>query len=187
MERRFHWTMLVVVGGLAAGAGLLTGGAASVRERNALKSKNAQLHSDVRQARELASEVENENQDFRAQLARISDTLRRREEEIAQLHAASAPMEFHPPMILDFDAVIEARIGELECEVAALKDQQQMQLAGVPGPVLLASAIETATPQRRAHSEASGVTKERCTAMTQKGTQCSRASRSAGKCWQHGG
>lgn len=189
MQRHLHWTSLVVVGGLSAGAGLLVGGAASVRERNELKTRNALLTSDLRQARELAVEIENQNLDYRAQLSRLAATIQRREDEIVRLMTIAAPVEFHPPMILDTDAIMEARIGELECEVAALKEQQLVQAAGVPGPLMLASVTEESIsmPRRlRPESADAPATKERCTAMTQKGTQCTRLARSGGKCWQHG-
>jgi hypothetical protein len=187
MARRIRWTPLIVVGGLSAGAGLWGGGAASLRERADLKARNAELSTDVRQARELAAEIDNENQDFRAQLARVRETLGRRELEIAQWQTVSAPADVHPPMILDFDAVVEARIGELECEVAALKEQQQVQRAGVPGPALPDPADPVAAPPVRMLPESAIMVKERCSALTLKGSRCSRTARSGGKCWQHGG
>ena len=186
MGRRFHWVALVVSGGLAAGAGLLAGGAVGIRERGALKTQQAVLASELRQTQDLLTEAGDLNRDLEARNRQLAADVKLRQEEIERLSAAAEPMgEFHPPMISDPDAEIAARIAELECEVAALKEQQGMITTGA-GPLLpvLAADANVAQPS---DVPVKLVAKERCTALTRKGVQCTRPARLAGKCWQHGG
>ncbi len=93
-------------------------------------------------------------------------------------------VSFHPPMVLDAESLeTESRIVALECEVASLQELLSQDRTTLDGPlpslpppgIALAKAAEPPTA------------KEQCSAMTKKGSRCSRPARSNGKCWQHGG
>ena len=187
MERKnIYWLTIFIVAAFAICGGFVAGSLLSLRERGLLKAKYTALAQTEAKLHEQLSDVEGDNSELYTQLDQARS-------DVAQCRAESGRTEtdksldpasdFHPPMALDFDSFeTESRIVELECEVASLKElvSRNRTVSGPPSNPSFSGTTLTKVAERPA-------AREQCSAITQKGTRCSRPARSNGKCWQHGG
>ena len=190
MERKnIHWLTVLIVAAFAVCGGFVAGSLLGIRERGLLKGKNAALAQTEVRTLERLSESENKNGELSAELETAQTDIEQWRSECTRLKDGVAKgfdreASFHPPMLLDAESFEnENRIVALEREVASLRElaSQNHTTPDEPPASLPPPGITLAkTP------EASSV-KEQCTAITKKGSRCSRPARSSGKCWQHGG
>ena len=191
MERRnTSWLAIIVVAAFTLCGGFVAGSMLGIRERGALKAKNAALAKSASLTSENLTTASHEHDELSAQLDQAGNDIEHWRNECERLQSivdrrAEAAAGFHPPMILEIDPFeAESRIVELECEVASLKELVRGDPAGaLDGPP------QSPSPIRVAQDTATNplVAKPQCSAFTKKGPRCSRPARSGGKCWQHGG
>lgn len=194
-QNQIRWMSPLIAGALLGGAGLMFGAWLTVRERSLLKAANNWLIGEVAQATDRVGALEDTNRTLVQELESVRAQLVQHELEYARLETAQRCAQmlasdavcedaFHPPMIAECDAsTMEWRLADLECEIAALKEAVAAQRMTVGPGEQVAQSMESEPEIRMENAEV----RQQCTAITKKGSRCSRPARSSGKCWQHGG